>query len=101
MTSDTVSRVAQQTKILELLVAARGGWVPLPDVMRCAAQYNARIYELRHQGYCIRNRTRIVIRIRHSWYRLENITPMSPPPPAKPKPSSVQPSLFQEIEDLQ
>lgn len=38
------SRANQRSRILELLIAARGEWVPLPNIMECAAQYNARIH---------------------------------------------------------
>ncbi len=59
----------QRARILRLLIDARGGWVPLPDIMACAAQYNARIFELR-KNFSIENRTEIVDGVRHSWFRL-------------------------------
>jgi hypothetical protein len=61
----------QRAKILAELVSARGDWVPLYRVTQHAAQYNARVYELRRMGFVIRNRTREVDRVRHSWFRLE------------------------------
>lgn len=62
----------QQAKILNLLAAARGGEVPLPQIQACAAQYNARILELRRLGYRIPEpRIEVVNGQRHTWYRLE------------------------------
>src|SRR5258707_14623760 len=60
----------QRARILRLLVQARGAWVPLPEIMACAAQYNARILELRRRGFNIENRTERVAGARHSWFRL-------------------------------
>lgn len=65
------ARATQCGRILELLIASRGDWVPLPKIADCAAQYNARIYELRRLGFCIMNRTQRVNGSRHSWFRLE------------------------------
>jgi hypothetical protein len=62
----------QRAKILAELVSARGDWVPLPKITACAAQYNARVYELRRLGFKIVNRTRDVDGVRHSWFRLES-----------------------------
>ncbi len=69
----------QRSKILAELVSARGAWVPLPRVTRHAAQYNARIFELRRMGFRIANRTEEVSGARHSWFRLE-------PGPSEPTP---------------
>jgi hypothetical protein len=60
----------QRGKIMELLKAADGGWVSLPEIMDCAAQYNARIFELRRLGFRIENRTKEIAGARHSWFRL-------------------------------
>ncbi len=61
----------QRGRILELLIAARGDWVPLPALLECAAQYSARIHELRALGFRIENRReRSVAGITHSWFRL-------------------------------
>src|SRR5262249_50012617 len=60
----------QQGNILQLLKEANGGWVPLPKILACAAQYNARLFDLRRQGFKIENRTEIVKGVRHSWFRL-------------------------------
>jgi hypothetical protein len=65
-----VERKTQRDAILGLLVSARGGWVELPEIMRLAAQYNARLWELRRLGFKIENRIRDVGGIRHSWFRL-------------------------------
>lgn len=66
------ARAGQCGRILGVLRAARGAWVPLPKIVECAAQYNARIFELRRVGYLITNRTREVDGERHSWFRLES-----------------------------
>lgn len=64
-------RETQADRILALLKAHEGQWVPLPRLMQIAAQYNARIYELRAQGHDIENRIRTdETGIVHSWYRL-------------------------------
>jgi hypothetical protein len=64
------SRATQRGRILKLLIEARGGWVPLPEISACAAQYNARIFEIRRLGFRIENRTREVAGVRHSSFRL-------------------------------
>ena len=64
------SRATQRSRILELLIAAHGGWISLPKIMECAAQYNARIHELRRGGFQIENTTKKVNGVRHSWFRL-------------------------------
>jgi hypothetical protein len=62
----------QRGAILNLLVAANGGWVPLPEILALkVAQYNARLSELREQGFKIINRTERVNGKTHSWFRLE------------------------------
>lgn len=51
-------RKHQRQKILDLLLAAHGGWIPLPAVLALGvAQYNARIFELLALGFRIENRT--------------------------------------------
>lgn len=65
-------RVNQRERILALLKAADGGWVPLPRILALGiAQYNARIFELKHyHRHRIVNRTRVVGGVRHSEFRL-------------------------------
>ena len=68
----TDSRATQRSKILQLLTAARGAWVPLPQIVECAAQYNARIFELRRMGFRIpAPRSKIVDGQKHTWYRID------------------------------
>jgi hypothetical protein len=64
------ARKSQRDRILGLLIAAHGGWVELPKIMRLAAQYNARLWELRRLGFKIENKVRDVNGTRHSWFRL-------------------------------
>lgn len=77
------SRSTQRNRILGLLIAARGDWVPLPKITDCAAQYNARIFELRRLGFCVKNRTREVDGSRHSWFRLEPRAQLETPRPTE------------------
>jgi len=63
-------RATQRGRILAISIARRGEWVPLPQISACAAQYNARIYELRRLGFRIANKTKDVDGVRHSWFRL-------------------------------
>jgi Helix-turn-helix domain len=47
----------QRSRILALLIAARGGWVSLPEILQLRiAQYNVRVHELRALGFSIENR---------------------------------------------
>lgn len=79
----------QSASILRALIDAHGAWVPLPEIMACAAQYNARIFELREQGYEIENRTEVIAGARHSWFRLVD-SPTSSAPPSSPKSEPVK-----------
>lgn len=63
-------RTIQQERILSLLQSRPGEWVALPEIMACAAQYNARIYELRHRGFNIENKTQTIDGQKHSWFKL-------------------------------
>lgn len=75
-------RTTQRGHILKLLMAARGGWVALPEIAACAAQYNARIFELRRLGFSIENRRERVKGELHTWFRLAPTPPPKPVPPA-------------------
>jgi hypothetical protein len=78
-----MTRAKQRDQILALLIAARGDWVPLPKITDCAAQYNARIFELRRLGFLIENRTKRIDGVKHSWFRLargpEQLAPTAEP----------------------
>ncbi len=63
------ARNTQRARILELLIRSRN-WVPLPRLVQIAAQYSARVHELRRLGFNIENKTRVVDGQRHSWFRL-------------------------------
>jgi hypothetical protein len=76
----------QRAAILRLLIAARGGWVPLTEILALGiAQYGARILEARRMGFRIENRTERVDGARHSWSRLLN--PPAPWSLADPTPA--------------
>ena len=64
------SRKIQRDRILQVLIEAHRGWVPLPHIIPLAAQYNARIHELRRLGFVIQNKTQVVSGVRRSWFRL-------------------------------
>src|ERR1017187_1434179 len=56
MKSITDSGNTQRSRILGLLICARGSWVPLPEILALGiAQYNARIFELRRLGFSIQS----------------------------------------------
>jgi len=60
----------QHLKIIALLKANKG-WVSLPQILSLGvAQYNARIYELRQEGYDIQNKVQTVDGVKHSWFKL-------------------------------
>ena len=66
---------------------AKGGWVPLPEIQRHAAQYNSRLFEIRRLGFTVENRTERdengnVL----SWYRLLLGVPAQPLSPAADPP---------------
>ena len=95
------ARDSQRDEILALLLAAGGNWVPLPQIVACAAQYNARIFELRRDGYRILNHTREVDGQKHSWFRLETgLAVAAYPASADPGTPSAPPS-FPEFGSLE
>jgi hypothetical protein len=79
----------QREEILALLTKARGEWVPLPQIMACAAQYNARVFELRRLGFEVENRSETVDGVRRSWFRLRNL-------PEQPAGAGQQLSRFEQ-----
>jgi hypothetical protein len=85
-------RQPQRDKVLGELVAARGGWV---SVLRPAAhslQYQSRLQELRKMGFAISTaRVEVVDGQHRTWYRLENLQPVSYNSRA---PSNNAPTLF-------
>lgn len=60
----------QRGEILSLLRRNKGEWVELPRLLQIAAQYNARVYELRRAGFGIENKTSRVDGHVHGWFRL-------------------------------
>jgi hypothetical protein len=46
----------QRKSIKDLFESQPNEWIPLYEIMEYAAQYNARILELRRSGMCIRNK---------------------------------------------
>jgi hypothetical protein len=71
MSSSTDSRSTQRSRILALLIEARGAWVGLPEILALGiAQYNARLFELRQMGFVIQNRVDRDNGRRLSYFRL-------------------------------
>jgi hypothetical protein len=68
--SAPTSSSSQRARILDLLISARGGWVPSPEIAACAQQYNARLFELRRLNFQIENRVEEVNGTRLSCFRL-------------------------------
>jgi hypothetical protein len=63
------SRSTQRDQLLALFLHDRE--VPLPEILAFGiAQYNARIFELRRLGFRIKNRTKEINGVKHSWFRL-------------------------------
>jgi hypothetical protein len=106
------SSSSQRARILRLLIEARDGWVPSPEIAACAQQYNARLFELRRLGFRIENRTEEIDGARHSWFRLvptssaapaaerdDVVSPKTIPPNVKLDPRE-QLQLFSPKEDL-
>jgi hypothetical protein len=89
----------QCDRILAVLRVARGAWVPLPKIIECAAQYNARIFELRRLGHRITNRTREIDGVRHSWFRLES-SPADPLLQGSESSTVAIPSSFPEFGNI-
>lgn len=98
------SQKTQRGKILALLLAARGGWVPAYEIARFGLQFSARLLELRRAGFDIQNKTARVGKQVHSWYRLQLGSPAPAPElvPASPNPSppseAKQTSMFTPAE---
>jgi hypothetical protein len=65
-------RKSQRSEILRAFLNAPGREVALPELLQIAAQYSARIFELRKQGFRITNRIKVVDGVRHSWFKLES-----------------------------
>jgi hypothetical protein len=89
------SRRTQRGKILELLIAAHGEWVSLPEILGLGfAQFGARIFELRRNGHTILNKTEHRDGKVLFWYKLELATAsMSRRSQKRP-----QPGLFLQVE---
>ena len=64
------ARQTQRDHILYLLQSRANQWVPLYEITPLAAQYSARIFELRGAGFEIRNRTEHRNGAVHSWFML-------------------------------
>jgi hypothetical protein len=57
-------------KVLSILRAAGGSWVPAPALSRVSLAYTRSILENRRLGYIIENRVQVVDGVRHGYYRL-------------------------------
>ena len=64
------ARQTQRDKILTLLQSRANGWVALYEILPLAAQYSARVCELRKMGHCIENKVAHHDGQVRSWFRL-------------------------------
>ena len=64
------NRGSQRDRILRLFQDREDQWIPLWEILPLAAQYNARIKELRDAGHRIENRTEHRNGAVYSWFRL-------------------------------
>jgi hypothetical protein len=89
------NRANQINELVDFL-RSRHDWVSLPEILSLGiAQYNARIYEARHQlGLRIKNRTEVIDGVRHSWFRLETEPALVPTVTAANECHSVPPETF-------
>jgi len=71
-------RVNQRDRILRLFQSREGEWIPLYEILPLAAQYNARIKELREKGHRIENRTEHHDGVVFSWFRFSAPTGQAP-----------------------
>jgi hypothetical protein len=55
----------QRQRILERLIAARGGEVPSSELAEVSLQYNARVSELREAGFVIISRVEVRDGVKH------------------------------------
>jgi len=65
-----MDRPTQREGLRNFFISKINQWIPLPEIMRFSAQYNARIYELRRMGLNIINKTKEINGVKHSWYML-------------------------------
>lgn len=64
-------RETQRDRLLRYFKERRGEWIPLPEILALGiAQYSARIFELRRDGFRIENRTEHRDGRVLSWFRL-------------------------------
>jgi Helix-turn-helix domain len=61
-----------RNRILNLLRAHEGDWIPLPAILHLGvAQYNARIKQLRDEGHLIENKISWEGKTKKSWFRYQ------------------------------
>ena len=63
-------RKNHRQRILELLIAARGGEVPSSELAEVSLQYNARVSELREAGFVIISRVEVRDGVKRGFFRL-------------------------------
>lgn len=63
-------KTSQCKRILALLESYKGGWCPLPKILKLQiSQYGTRILEMRRTGTIIENKTEWINGEKHSWFR--------------------------------
>ena len=70
MPRNTLADSGGRAKLLELFQEFEGHWIELPAILKLGvAQYNARIKQLRDEGYVIENKVEWQGRVKKSWFR--------------------------------
>ncbi len=88
-------RETQRDKILALLQSRTGQWVALYEVLPLAAQYSARVCELRKMGYRIENKVAHHNGQVRSWFRL--VLPKAQEKLFEPEPEPKQHGHYLEV----
>jgi hypothetical protein len=86
----------QKGRILALLLARRGTWVPAPELARLALQYASRIHTIRSEGFTVENRVRRVNGQVRGAYRLiacPGESAQQSIPYSSPKAATIPPSV--------
>ena len=66
-----MKKTTQTDRIKQLFLSRQGEWISLIEILSLfISQYNARIYDLRHSGFDIRNKVEFKGGQKHSWYML-------------------------------
>ena len=63
-------KTKQKDRLLDFFKERPNEWIPLPEILGLfISQYNARIYDLRHEGITIENRWEMIEGVKYSWFK--------------------------------